>query len=228
MGQKVHPYSFRLGFSKNWQSRWFANGSEFAKCLIEDANIRKHIKKTFPTAQVSKIEIERVPERIRVIIHTSRPGIIIGRRGADIDRLREDLQEMVNKQVDIELREIKNPSLDAQLVAENIAFQLEKRIAYRRAIKRAIQLAMEGGAKGIKIVCGGRLAGAEIARTETFKMGKIPLQTIRADIDYGVCGALTTSGYIGIKVWIYKGDILEQTEEIQKSEEKSEKKEINL
>ncbi|MCM8765869.1 MAG: 30S ribosomal protein S3 [Candidatus Omnitrophica bacterium] len=208
MGQKVHPYSFRLGLSRSWQSRWFAKGKVFARYVVEDAEVRKYIKKTFPTAQVSKIEIERVTERVKVIIHTSRPGIIIGRRGADIDRLREDLQNITQKQVDIELREIKNPALDAQLVAENIAFQLEKRIAYRRAIKRAIQLAMEGGAKGVKIVCGGRLAGAEIARSETFKTGKIPLQTLRADIDYGTCGALTTYGYIGIKVWIYKGDTL--------------------
>ncbi|MCM8783520.1 MAG: 30S ribosomal protein S3 [Candidatus Omnitrophica bacterium] len=218
MGQKVHPYSFRLGFSRNWQSLWFAKGSEFSKYLVEDANIRKHIKQAFPSAQVSKVGIERVPERIKVIIYTSRPGIIIGRRGADIDRLREDLQNMVNKQVDIELREIKNPALDAQLVAENIAFQLEKRVAYRRAIKRAIQLAVEGGAKGIKVVCGGRLAGAEIARSETFKWGKIPLQTIRADIDYGNCGALTTYGYIGIKVWIYKGDFLNQVDQNQQLE----------
>lgn len=213
MGQKVHPFSFRLGYSRNWLSRWFVRGSEFAKYVVEDANIRKYIKQTFPTAQVSNIEIERVIDRIKVIIHTSRPGVIIGRRGADIDRLREDLQNMVNKQVDIELREIKNPALDAQLVAENIAFQLEKRVAYRRAVKRAIQLAMEGGAKGIKIVMGGRLAGAEIARSETFKMGKIPLQTIRADIDYATCGALTVYGYVGVKVWIYKGDLLEKREE---------------
>ncbi|MCM8794023.1 MAG: 30S ribosomal protein S3 [Candidatus Omnitrophica bacterium] len=213
MGQKVHPYSFRLGTSRTWQSRWFARGKEFTTYVVEDARIRRHIKRSFPTAQVSKIEIERLKERIKVIIHTSRPGIIIGRRGADIDRLREDLQNMVNKQVDIELREIKDPALDAQLVAENIAFQLEKRIAYRRAIKRAIQLAMEAGAKGIKIVCGGRLAGAEIARSETFKMGKIPLQTMRADIDYGTCGALTTYGYIGVKVWIYKGEVFNKPEE---------------
>jgi len=221
MGQKVHPYSFRLGYSYTWLSRWFAKGSQFAKYVVEDANIRKHIKKSFPTAQVSKIEIERVPDKVKVIIYTSRPGVIIGRRGADIDRLREDLQNMVNNQVDIELKEIKNPALDAQLVAENIAFQLEKRVAYRRAVKRAMQLAMEGGAKGIKIIVGGRLAGAEIARSETFKMGKIPLQTIRADIDYGMCGALTVYGYIGVKVWIYKGDILDRQKEEEQLEEVS-------
>lgn len=208
MGQKVHPYSFRLGYSRTWLSRWFAKGSEFAKYVVEDTRIRKHIKENFSTAQVSKIEFERVSGKVKVIIHTSRPGVIIGRRGADIDRLREDLQNMTNKEVDIELREIKNPALDAQLVSENIAFQLEKRIAYRRAVKRAMQLAMEGGAKGIKIVVGGRLAGVEIARSETFKMGKIPLQTIRADIDYGNCGALTVYGYIGVKVWIYKGETI--------------------
>lgn len=213
MGQKVHPLSFRLGYIRDWNSRWFAKKTEFARILVEDARIRKHIKKAFSTAHVSRIEIERVAERVKVIIHTARPGMIIGRRGSDIDRLREDLQTMVNKQTDIELKEIKNPALDAQLVAENIAFQLEKRVAFRRAVKKAIQLAMEAGAKGIKITCGGRLAGAEIARTETFKMGKIPLQTIRADIDYGNIGALTTYGYIGVKVWIYRGDIMPKIEE---------------
>jgi len=210
MGQKVHPLSFRLGYIRDWNSRWFAKKNEFGKLLVEDVKTRRHIKKAFSSAHVSKIEIERVADRVRVIIHTSRPGIIIGRRGSDIDRLREDLQVIVNKQIDIEIREIKNPAIDAQLVAENIAFQLEKRVAFRRAIKKAIQLAMDAGAKGIKVICGGRLAGAEMARRETFKMGKIPLQTIRADIDYGNTAALTTYGYIGIKVWIYKGDIIKR------------------
>jgi small subunit ribosomal protein S3 len=207
MGQKVNPYSFRLGYIRDWNSRWFTRKkTEFGKLLVEDIKIRRHIKKIFSSANVSKVEIERVADRVRIIIYTSRPGIIIGRRGSDIDRLREDLQSMVGRQIDIEIKEIKNPALDAQLVAENVAFQLEKRVAFRRAMKRAIQLSIDAGAKGIKIICAGRLAGAEMARTETFKAGKIPLQTIRADIDYGTIGALTTYGYIGVKVWIYKGD----------------------
>ncbi len=213
MGQKVHPLSFRLGYIRDWKSRWFAKKGEFGRLLVEDVNIRRHIKEAFSSAQVAKIDIDRVIDRVKVSIYTSRPGIIIGRRGSDIDRLREDLQNIVNKQIDIEIKEIKTPALDAQLVAENIAFQLEKRVAYRRAVKKAIQLAMDGGAEGIKVVCGGRLAGAEIARRETFKTGKIPLQTIRADIDYGATGALTTYGYIGVKAWIYKGDILNKTKE---------------
>jgi small subunit ribosomal protein S3 len=207
MGHKVNPFSFRLGYIRDWNSRWYAKKSDFSKFLLGDALIRNYIKKNFSSANVSKVEIERLADKVRVIIHTSRPGIIIGRHGSDIDRLKEELHSIAEKQIEVDIKEVKKPALDAQLVAQNVATQLEKRIAFRRAIKRAIQVTMEAGAKGIKIICAGRLGGAEMARTETFKSGKIPLQTIRADIDYGTIAALTTYGYIGVKVWIYKGDI---------------------
>ena len=208
MGQKVHPYSFRLGYIRDWNSRWFARKKDFGPLLIEDAKIRKHIKKNLMQAAIAKIEIERASERIRIIIHSGRPGVIIGRKGAEIDRLREDLRGMVNKELQIDIKEIKQPMISAQLVAENIAFQLEKRIAFRRAMKRAVQQAMTSGAQGIKLRCRGRLDGAEIARKESYKQGKVPLQTIKADVDYGFTEAHTQAGLIGIKVWIYTGDII--------------------
>ena len=208
MGQKVHPYSFRLGYIRTWKSRWFADKKSFPVFLREDLKIRKHVKAKLPTAAISSVEVERASDKLRVFIHTARPGIIIGRRGAEIDKLRDELQTMTGKQIFIDIKEIKNPALDAQLVAENIAFQLEKRIPFRRAMKRAVQMAMTQGAGGIKMRCSGRLGGAEIARSEAYKEGKVPLQTIRADVDYGFAEAFTTYGTIGVKVWIYKGDII--------------------
>lgn len=208
MGHKSHPYGLRVGFIHTWKSRWFAKKKDFSALLFEDVKIKKYVHKTFATAAISKIEIERASERVRVIIFSARPGIIIGRKGADIDRLREDLSKMIDKEIFIDIKEIKKPYIEAQLVAENIAYQLEKRIAFRRAMKRALQQAMESGAGGIKLQCAGRLGGAEIARTESYKRGSIPLQTFRANIDFGFTEAHTTYGCIGVKVWIYKGDIM--------------------
>lgn len=208
MGQKVHPFLQRVGFIRIWHSRWFAKHGDFAKFIEEDYRIRKFIKTKFKQAAISKIIIERLAERVKIRILTARPGIIIGRHGADIERLREDLNSIVKKELSIDIEEIKKPALDAQLVAENVALQLEKRIAFRRAVKRAIEQTMNAGAEGIKITCAGRLGGAEMSRTETYRQGKIPLATLRADIDYGFAESLTTYGLIGIKTWIYKGDIL--------------------
>lgn len=210
MGHKVNPFLLRIGIIKTWHSRWFAKPKDFPRFIEEDYRIRKFIKGRFKQAAVSKVIIERLTERIKIRIFTARPGIIIGRHGADIERLREDLNSMVKKETSIDIEEIKEPALDAQLVAENVALQLEKRIAFRRAIKRAIEHSMSARAKGIKVICSGRLGGAEMSRTETFKQGKIPLSTFRADIDYGFAESLTTYGIIGVKVWIYKGDILDK------------------
>jgi len=208
VGHKSHPYGLRVGFIFDWKSRWFAKKKDFASLLSEDLKIKKYVKKNFATAAISKIEIERASDRVRVIIFSARPGIIIGRRGADIDRLRDDLGKITDKEIYVDIKEIKNPYVEAQLVAENIAFQLEKRIAFRRAMKRAMQQAMDSGAGGVRLQCAGRLGGAEIARTEGYRRGSIPLMTFRANIDYGFTEAHTTYGCIGIKVWIYKGDIL--------------------
>jgi len=208
VGHKVNPISMRLGYIKNFRSRWFSKRKDFADFLIEDLDIRKYVKKNFSAAGIALIEIERASNKAKVIIHTARPGIIIGRKGADIDRLRDDLQDKTKKEIYIEIKEVKNASVDAQLVAENIAFQLEKRIAFRRALKKAVQQAMTSGALGIKVKCAGRLGGAEMSRTEGYKEGKVPLQTFRADIDYGFAEAMTTYGLIGVKAWVYKGDVL--------------------
>lgn len=208
MGQKVHPFLLRVGFIRDWESKWFAPKKDYTQFIEEDYKIRKLIKDRYKQAGISKIIIERLAQKVIIRILTARPGIIIGRHGADIERLREDINNMVKKEVSIDIEEIKNPALDAQLVAENIALQLEKRVAFRRAVKRAIEQSMSAGAKGIKISCAGRLGGAEMSRTETYKEGKIPLATLRADIDYGFAEALTTYGLIGVKVWIYKGDVL--------------------
>ena len=208
MGHKVSPLCLRLGIHKTWSSRWFATRREYVNCLQEDIRVRTFLKRELMQAAVAKIEIERPGEKLRAIIHTARPGVIIGRRGSEIDRLREALHTMTGKEVIIDLREIKNPAIEAQLVAENVAFQLEKRIAFRRAMKRAVQLAMDSGAKGIRVVSSGRLAGAEMARREGYREGKIPLATLRADIDYGFTEAHTTYGTIGVKTWVYRGDIL--------------------
>ncbi|MBN1793609.1 MAG: 30S ribosomal protein S3 [Candidatus Omnitrophica bacterium] len=214
MGQKVHPLSFRLGYIRTWSSKWFAHRREYADLLNEDIKVRKYVKKEFYAASISKIEIARSTGKVRVGLYTARPGVIIGRRGSEIDRLREDLQNITKKEVQVDIKEIKNPNIEAQLVSENIAFQLEKRIAFRRAMKRAVQLALTSGAKGIKIACKGRLGGAEIARKEEYKQGKVPLQTLRADIDYGFAEAYTTYGTIGVKVWIYKGDAILDKKEL--------------
>ncbi len=213
MGQKVHPVSFRLGVIKTWKSLWYAEKKDFAKFLHEDLKIRQHVHKTFAQAAVARVEIERASDKIRVNIHTARPGVIIGRKGSDIDRLREDLQGMTgNKEIHINIREIKNPAIEAQLIAENVGLQLIKRIAFRRAMKKAIQQAMDSGAKGIKIQTKGRLAGSEIARAEGYHEGTVPLHTLRADIDYGFSEALTTYGKIGVKVLVYKGDIIRKSQ----------------
>lgn len=208
MGQKVNPHGLRVGVIKNWDSRWFVKDKDFGDTLVSDYNVRKYLKKELFTAGVSKIEIERDPARVRVFVHCAKPGMVIGQKGANIEKLKTELEKMLNKTVAINVDEIKNPDLDAQLVAENIAAQLEKRIGFRTAMKKAIRNTMRLGAKGIKISCGGRLGGAEIARTEHYHEGTIPLQTIRADIEYGFWEANTTYGKIGIKVWIYKGEIL--------------------
>lgn len=208
MGQKVHPLLLRIGFIKKWNSMWFARHQDVARCVLEDYKIRKFIKEKFKQAAISRVVIERLAEKVKIRIASARPGIIIGRHGADIERLREELNNMVKKEVAIDIEEIKNPALDAQLVAENIALQLEKRIAFRRAIKRSIEQSLSAGAKGIKITASGRLGGAEMSRTETYRQGKIPLSTLRADIDYGFAESLTTYGLIGIKVWIFKGEVL--------------------
>lgn len=207
MGQKVHPHGFRLGYIKNWESMWFAKSKkDFGEFIEADRNIRKYVKKSLSQAAVAKIEIFRASNKIRLNIWSARPGIIIGRKGAEIDRLRDELQEMTGKQVFLDIKEIKNPSTNAQLISENIALQLIKRIPFRRAIKKAVTTAMDQGAQGIKIRCSGRLGGAEIARSESYMVGKVPLQTLRADIEYGFSEALTTYGLIGVKVWVCKGE----------------------
>ena len=210
MGHKVSPLALRLGFIKTWNSRWFAKHKTYARFIEEDYRIRKFIKSRFKLAAVAKVVIERLAEKVKIRIFSARPGIIIGRHGADIDRLRQDINGIVKNEVTIDIEEIKNAAMEAQLVAENVATQLEKRIAFRRAVKRAIEQTMSAGAKGVKIMCAGRLNGAEMSRTETYRQGKIPLQTLRADINYGFAEALTTFGLIGVKVWLYKGDILDR------------------
>ena len=208
MGQKVNPHGLRVGVIKNWDSRWFAKDSVFGDTLVEDYNLRKYLKKALFSAGISKIEIERDDKRVRLHIHCAKPGMVIGRNGAEIEKLRETCQKKLGKPVVVNIVEIKNPDADAQLVAENIAAQLEKRISFRRAMKLAIGRAMRLGVKGIKTQVSGRLGGAEIARSEMYREGTIPLQTLRADIDYGFAEADTTYGRIGVKVWIYKGEVL--------------------
>lgn len=207
MGQKTHPIGIRLGIVKTWDSRWYLKKG-YAGQLLEDIEIRKDIKAKLYHAGVSRIEIERAGQKIRVIIHTARPGIIIGKKGSEVEKLRKDIELVSGKQVSVDIKEIRKPEIDAQLVAENIALQLEKRIAFRRAMKKSVASALRFGAQGIKIMCAGRLAGAEIARTEWYREGRVPLHTFRADINYGVAQAKTTFGIIGVKVWVYHGDVL--------------------
>lgn len=209
MGQKVNPIGFRLGVIRSWDSRWFA-GKEYASFIEDDYKIREFLKKKLYHAGISKIEIERWAKRIRLRIYAARPGIVIGKKGAEIELLRKELEKMVPQEVVIDIQEVRKPEVDAQLVAENVALQIVRRVAFRRAMKRSVASAMRFGAKGIKVCCAGRLGGAEMARTEWYKEGRIPLHTLRADIDYGFTEARTTYGAIGVKVWIFNGEILEQ------------------
>ena len=208
MGQKVNPHGLRVGVIKDWDSRWYAEDHEFGDNLVEDYKIREYVKKKLYGAGVPKIEIEKTANAIKLYVHTAKPGIVIGKKGEDIEKLKAEVSRLTGKQVSIEIVEVKQANLSAQLVAENIAAQLEKRVSFRRAMKGAMSFAMKAGAKGIKTTCGGRLGGAEIARKETYHEGTIPLQTLRADIDYGFAEAHTTYGKIGCKVWIYKGEVL--------------------
>ena len=208
MGQKVNPHGLRVGVIKDWDSRWFAGKSNFGDQLVEDYNLRKTLKKQLYAAGVPKIEIERDASKVRIHIHCAKPGLVIGKQGSEIEKIRKQCEAMLGKPVSINVVEVKSPDLNAQLVAENIAAQLENRISFRRAMKQSIGRAMKFGAKGIKIMCSGRLGGAEIARSETYHEGTIPLQTLRADIDYGFAEAATTYGRIGVKVWLYRGEVL--------------------
>lgn len=207
MGQKTHPTGIRLGITRTWDSRWYLKKG-YADQLLQDITIRREIKDKLFHAGVSRIEIERAGQKIRVIIHTARPGIIIGKKGAEVEKLRKDIELLSGKQAAVDIKEIRKPEIDAQLVAENIALQLEKRVAFRRAMKKSVASALRFGAQGIKIACAGRLAGAEIARTEWYREGRVPLHTFRADINYGFAQAKTTYGIIGVKVWVYTGEVL--------------------
>ncbi|MCC8106648.1 MAG: 30S ribosomal protein S3 [Lachnospiraceae bacterium] len=212
MGQKVNPHGLRVGIIKDWDSKWYAE-ADFADCLVEDHEIRKYLKKRLYSAGVSTIEIERASDRVKVVIHTAKPGIVIGKGGAEIEKLRADLQKKISKKLIVDVKEIKRPDKDAQLVAENIAAQLENRVSFRRAMKSAMSRTMKSGALGIKTAASGRLGGADMARSEFYSEGTIPLQTLRADIDYGFAEANTTYGKVGVKVWIYKGEILPSKKE---------------
>jgi small subunit ribosomal protein S3 len=209
MGHKVNPISLRLGINKTWDSRWFADNAEYGRLLHEDLHIRDELLKDLRQAAVSKIVIERPHRKCRVTIHTARPGIVIGKKGADIEKLRRKVAQMTTSEVHINIVEVRKPEIDATLVAQSIAQQLERRVAFRRAMKRSVQSAMRLGAQGIRINCGGRLGGAEIARTEWYREGRVPLHTLRADVDYGTATAHTAYGTVGVKVWVFKGEILE-------------------
>ena len=213
MGRKVHPIGFRLKITRDWDTRWFAEGSRYRELLAEDYKVRRFIAQELPNAGVSRVEIERFPNQLQVIVWTAKPGIVIGRKGAKVKELRTALRNYTNKSVKLEVEEITNPDMEAQLVAENIASQLNRRISHSRAMKRAIGQAMRAGAKGVRIECGGRLGGSEMARKEKMSEGRVPRNTLRADIEYGFAEALTTFGRIGVKVWVYKGDILPQKAE---------------
>ena len=211
MGHKVHPYGFRLGYNKNWKSRWFSD-KKYAEYVFEDSKLRKYVKEKLFHAGISKIEIERAADKVRLILFTARPGIVIGRKGVEIEKLRAELKGKFAREFVIEVNEIRRPETDAQLVAESIAQQLERRVAFRRAIKKTLGMAQKFGALGIKVQCGGRLGGAEIARSEWAREGRVPLHTLSADIDYGVATAKTTYGVIGVKVWVFKGEILSEVD----------------
>ena len=207
MGQKVNPHGLRVGVIKDWDSKWYAE-ADFADCLVEDHKIREYLKKKLYSAGISKIEIERAADKVKVIVHTAKPGVVIGKGGADIEVTKKELQKMTGKKVNVDIQEVKRPDKEAQLVAENIAAQLENRVSFRRAMKSCMGRAMKSGALGIKTAVSGRLGGADMARTEFYSEGTIPLKTLRADIDYGFAEADTTYGKMGIKVWIYKGEVL--------------------
>jgi small subunit ribosomal protein S3 len=209
MGQKVNPTGLRLGINRTWDSRWYANKKDYGKLLQQDIKIREHLARRLKQAGVSRIVIERPHKKCRVTIHSARPGVVIGKKGADIEKLKNEVQKYTDDEVHLNIVEIRKPEIDSKLVAENIAQQLERRVAFRRTMKRAVQSAMRLGAQGIRITCGGRLGGAEIARVEWYREGRVPLHTLRADIDYGTATAKTTYGTCGIKVWIFKGEILE-------------------
>lgn len=215
MGQKVNPHGLRVGVIKGWDSKWYA-GKDYEKFLLEDIKIREFIKEKLFLSGISKVEIERASNKARISIHTAKPGMVIGRQGSNIELLKSDLKKMTESAIEINIVEVKTPDMDATLVAENIAAQLERRIAFRRAMKQCVGRTMRMGAKGIKITCGGRLGGAEIARSESYREGSIPLHTLRADIDYGTAEAHTTYGRIGIKIWIYKGEVLPESKEAAK------------
>lgn len=207
MGQKVHPVGLRLGIIRSWDSKWFAK-REYAKLVHEDAKIRKFLKEKLYHAGISRIEIARAAERARIRIHTARPGIVIGKKGAEIEALKRELEQMVRREILIDIQEVRKPEMDATLVAENIALQLTRRVAFRRAMKKAVSSALKFGANGVRVACAGRLGGAEMARREWYREGRVPLHTLRADIDYGTAVARTTYGVIGVKVWIFKGEVL--------------------
>ena len=212
MGQKVNPIGLRLGITRGWESTWYAD-KDYAKYLLEDQAIKKYLKKRLFHAGIAKINVERTGEKIKVKLHTARPGIIIGKKGVEIEALKQDLDKLTNRESVIDIQEVRRPEADAQLVAESVAQQLERRIAFRRAMKKAVNTALRFGVKGIKISCSGRLGGAEMARREWYREGRVPLHTLRADIDYGFAEAKTTYGIIGVKVWIFKGEVLDVTEE---------------
>lgn len=211
MGRKVHPIGMRLGINQTWESRWFAEGKNYIDQLHQDMTIRKIIRKAAQRAGVSKVEIERYPSKVKIVVNTAKPGILIGRKGDTVKVIRKDLEDLTGKKIDLEIKEIKNPDCDALLVAENVAGQIERRVSYRRAMKRAMQQAMRQGAQGIKVEVGGRLNGAEMSRNAMLREGRVPLQTLRADIDFARSHAQTTYGKIGVKVWVYKGEILPGT-----------------
>ena len=213
MGRKVHPIGFRLKVNKTWEGRWFAEGENYVNNLHQDFKLREIVRNQSTRAGVSRIEIERFPGKVKIIVHTAKPGILIGRKGENVKKLRKELESIIGKNIDLEIKEIKSPDLDAFLVAQNIADQLERRISYQRAMKRAVQQTMRQGGKGIRVEVSGRLSGAEMARTVNTREGRVPRQTLRADIDYSQVEALTTYGRIGVKVWIYKGDVLPEVEE---------------
>jgi small subunit ribosomal protein S3 len=213
MGRKVHPIGFRLGVNKTWEGRWYAEGEDYVNNLHQDLELRELVRSEAPRAGVSRIEIERFPGKAKIVVHTAKPGILIGRKGENVKKLRGSLEELVGKKIDLEIKEIKAPDLDAYLVAQNIADQLERRISYQRAMKRAIQQAMRQGAQGIRVEVSGRLSGAEMARAINMREGQVPRQTLRADIDYALAEALTSYGRIGVKVWIYKGEVLPEVED---------------
>jgi small subunit ribosomal protein S3 len=213
MGRKVHPIGFRLNLNKGWEGRWFAKGKDYRDNLQQDFKIRQLIHRDADKAGVSRVEVERFPGKVKVIVHTAKPGILIGRKGESVKKIRQDLEALTGKKIDLEIKEIKSPDIDAYLVAVNLAGQIERRVSYRRAMKRALQQATRQGAQGIKVEVQGRLSGAEMARSVWLREGRVPLQTLRADIDFARAEALTTYGRIGVKVWVYKGEILPQTEE---------------